>query len=320
MTSRNKGFSQFTYGISRWAPIRDSEVTERVRSIKKEKLTEHPNPDFSIEIVPDADIAFRRIHQIFSLIKEAADHDKSLALILPQPHPQYRKVADLCNMYKVSCRKLHTFNMDEWADDDGTAAPETWPNSFMHAMKNNFYYRLDEDLRPPEEQIQGPTHKNIKDYGKMMEDAGGIDVCFGGIGWSGHLSFIEPGCPEFAASSLEEWKGMGSRAVTLSPFTIAQSCLDPDFGMSGDWSWIPPRAVTVGPKEILAARLRCSWNPFTLPGSDISWQRFSVRMAAHGPITPDCPASMLQIGPTNMYISNSIAENIVARHDISTYA
>lgn len=38
---------------------------------------------------------------------------------------------------------------------------------------------------------------------------------------------------------------MGPRIVTLSPITIAQECLDP----SGDWLNIPPRAVTIGPKE-----------------------------------------------------------------------
>ncbi len=39
------------------------------------------------------------------------------------------------------------------------------------------------------------------------------------------VAFIEPDAPEFAAGSMEEWKQMGPRIVTLSPFTIAQNSL-----------------------------------------------------------------------------------------------
>jgi len=308
----------FSYGITQWAPYRDEFVTKRVRNTTREDFLNYPNKNVSISIIPDDDIAFMRINYIFSEIKKAADQNRSLVLILPQPHPQYRKVADLCNLHQVSCKNLYTFNMDEWADEEGNSAPETWPNSFMHAMKNNFYYRLEKHLRPPEDHIQGPTSKNLKDIPKMMEDAGGVDICFGGIGWSGHLSFIEPNAEEFKGT-LEEWKLMGPRVVTLNPFTIAQSSLDPDFGMSGDWSWIPPKAVTIGPKEMLGAKLRSSWNPFTLLNTKISWQRFPVRLALFGPVTPQVPASMLQIGPSNVYLSESIAENIESNHELSMY-
>ncbi|GAJ16275.1 unnamed protein product, partial [marine sediment metagenome] len=57
-----------------------------------------------------------------------------------------------------------------------------------------------------------------------IEDLGGADACYSGPGWTGHLAFIEPDAPEFEGS-LEEWKKMGPRIVTLSPFTIAQNSL-----------------------------------------------------------------------------------------------
>ena len=309
----------FSYGVSKWAPFRDREVGERIRKIKREDITKHENPDFNIEVVPDDDFAFRRVNDIFARIKQSDDENKQLVLILPQPHPQYIKVADLINKFRVNCRNLYTFNMDEWADENGNTAPETWPNGFMYAMKNNFFKNVDPDLRPPEDHIQGPTSHNVEHYGKMMEDLGGVDVCYGGIGWSGHVAFVEPGSPEFEGS-LEEWKEMGTRIVTLSPFTIAQSCMDTDYGMSGDWTWIPPKAVTIGPKEILGARLRSSWNSFTMAGTDISWQRFTVRFAAHGPITNKVPSTILQIGPTNMYISETVAADIKSDPERSFYA
>jgi len=303
--------AEFNYGVSAWSPIKDRKLVEKIKTIKKEDITKHPNPNFKIEIVDDNDFVFKRVIDIYEKIKESDEKDIKVALILPQPHPQYKKVAYLINKFRINCRNLYTFNMDEWADEDGNTAPESWPKGFMYAMKNNFYNLIEKELRPPEHQIFGPSTKNYKYYGNLMEDFGGIDVCYGGIGWSGHIAFVEPNSPEFSGT-FEEWKEMGTRIVTLNPFTIAQSSLDNDFGKSGNWADIPPKAITIGPKEILKAKLRSSWNNFTVDSTDVSWQRFCVRLAAHGPITEKFPASILQIGPTNMYISDTIAQNIDA--------
>ncbi len=312
--------STFDYEPADFLPIRDVELCRKIRGITKETICNHESPDMNISIVPEDDMAFRRINDIFHRIKQSDDEDKRLVMILPQPHPQYKKVAYLINKYRVNCRNLYTFNMDEWADQDGNAAPDTWPNGFMYFMKNNFWGAIDESLRPPEDHINGPTEKNLDDYGKMMEDLGGVDVCYGGIGWSGHIAFIEPGSKEFAADTMDEFLELGTRAVTLSPFSIAQSSLDADWGMSGDWSWIPPKGITIGPKEISSARLRSSWNHFTIAGSNVSWQRFSIRMALHGPVTPKFPSTLLQVGKSEVYLSDTVASNIESRHDVSWYS
>lgn len=309
---------KFKCSISKWIPFQDKEVCEKVRKIKKEDITKHPNSNFKIRVIKDSDFSFMRVWDIFSRIKKASDEGERLVLILPQPHPQYSKVAYLINKFKVNCKNLYTFNMDEWADEDGNIAPETYQNGFLYAMKHNFYYKLDKDLRPPEGQIVGPTNKNFKDYSKMMEDLGGVDVCYGGIGWSGHLAFIDPGSKEFEGS-LEEWKEMGPRIVTLHPFTIAQSCLDPDWGMSGDWSAVPPRAATIGPAQIIGARLYSSWNNFTIAFTPVSWHRFTVRLAIHGPVTPLVPASILQTRRTDLYISETVAQDIESSTELSWY-
>jgi 6-phosphogluconolactonase/glucosamine-6-phosphate isomerase/deaminase len=98
----------------------------------------------------------------------------------------------------------------------------------------------------------------------MLADLGGADVCFGALGWAGHIAFIDLGAPEFACDSLEEFLTMGPRIATLNPITIAQECLDP----SGDWSSIPPKAATIGPKEIMSAKLYHSWDGFHIPTSE----------------------------------------------------
>ena len=311
--------SNFKFQPSRWVPyFDDQDVCEKVRNIRREDIAKKNNPDLKVAVIKDDDIAFMRVWNIFSRIKEASEKDEKLVLILPQPHPQYRKVAYLINKHRINCRKIYTFNMDEWADDEGNIAPETYPKGFMYSMLNNFYYNLDKDLRPPRENIQGPSNKNIKNYGRMIEDLGGADLCDGGIGWSGHLAFIEPGSKEFEGT-FEEFKQMGPRLVTLSPFTIAQSCMDPDFGMSGDWASIPPRAATIGPAQILGARQYCSWNSFTIGATPVSWQRFAVRFALHGPVTQKVPSTLLQVREANVYISETIAQDIQKETEISWY-
>jgi glucosamine-6-phosphate deaminase len=314
---REDKMSEFHFKPSKWAPFADPEVCDRVRQIRKEELAKHSNPDLKITIVRDADFSFLRVQNIFLRIKQASEEGKRLVLILPQQDPMLARVAYLINKHRVDCRMLYTFNMDEWADEDGHIAPETYPFGFLYAMKRNFYRRLDPKLRPPEEHIQGPTDKNIKDYGKMMEDLGGVDVCYGGIGWSGHIAFIDPDT-EFKAP-LEEFVRMGPRVVTLNPITMCQSSIMDDVGAGGDWAAVPPKAATIGPAQVIGARLRCSWNAFTIPwmpmgmagGHAVSWQRFTVRLALHGRVTPQVPASILQLGKSEVYVAESVAEDLV---------
>jgi glucosamine-6-phosphate deaminase len=164
-------------------------------------------------------------------------------------------------------------------------------------------------LRPPEDQIIGPTNKNINDYGKMIEDMGGADACYSGPGWTGHLAFIEPDAPEFDAE-LDEWKKMGPRIVTLSPFTIAQNSLHGSFGMSGDLALVPPKAATIGPAEVIAAKYRMDMHSLNTAGTFVSWQRLMTRLVLHGPVTPRVPESILQTLPTDVIVSETAAQNV----------
>ena len=302
--------TDFIYSPSHYVPFRDKEVLERCRRIRREDIEKHPNPDFKIRVVKDADIDFIWVTDMFYRIKAAADAGQRIVMILPNPCPVYRHVARLINRFRVNCRHLYAFAMDEYANEDGVIAPETWPQGFVYAMKHNFYYQIDEDLRPPEEQFIGPTNKNWKDYGKMIADLGGADACYSGPGWTGHLAFIEPDAPEFQAASLEEWMKMGPRIVTLSPFTLAQNSLHGSFGMSGDIALVPPKAFTIGPAEVIAAKYRMDIHAITIHGTQTSWQRLITRLVTHGPVTPLLPTSIHQLLKTDCYISESIARDI----------
>ncbi len=302
--------TDFIYSPSHYVPFRDKDALERCRKIRREEIEQHPNPDFKIRVVKDSDIEFIWVTDMFYRIKAAADEGRRIVLILPNPCPVYRHVARLINRFRVNCRHLVAFAMDEYANEDGVIAPETWPQGFVHAMKRYFYAEIDPDLRPPEAQFIGPTNANYRDYGKMIADMGGADACYTGPGWTGHLAFIEPDAPEFQAASLEEWMQMGPRIVTLSPFTLAQNSLHGSFGMSGDIALVPPKAFTIGPAQVVAARYRMDIHNLTVHGTQTSWQRLITRLVTHGPVTPLLPTSLHQLLKTDCYISESIARDI----------
>lgn len=299
----------FEYEPSKWVPFRDREVIERVRKIKRADIEKHKNPDLNIKVVPDDQVEFIWIMDMFYRIKTASDDNKRLVLILPNPAHTYIKVAMLINQFRVDCSNLHIFIMDEYADQDGNIAPESYPQGFMRATKNYFYYKIDEKLRPPEDQVMGPTNENVSDYGKMIADLGGADACYSGPGWTGHLAFIEPDAPEFYAD-LEQWKKMGPRIVTLSPFTIAQNSLHGSFGYSGDLAMVPPKAFTIGPAEVIGAKYRMDLHALTTYRTPVTWQRMASRLCLHGPVTPKLPTSIHQILKSDIFISETIAQDI----------
>jgi glucosamine-6-phosphate deaminase len=301
---------RFDYSPSKWVPYKNKELLEKARRIKRGDMCKHPNPDFKIKVVRDSDVELIWVADMFYRIKKAADENKKIVMILPNPAHCYRKVAYLINKFQVNCKNLYTFNMDEYADENGNIAPESYPQSFMRSLKQYFYYQIDKDLRPDEKNIQTPTNNNIKDYSKMIQEHGGADICYSGPGWTGHLAFIEPDAPEFSAKSLEEWKDMGARIVTLSPFTIAQNSLHGSFGMSGDLALVPPRAATIGPKDVIGAKHRIDIHALSVCGTAVSWQRLATRLCLHGEITPLVPQSILQTLRTDVYVSETIASDI----------
>jgi hypothetical protein len=61
---------------------------------------------------------------------------------------------------------------------------------------------------------------------------------------------------------------------------------------------------------MVGAKLRSSWNAFAVGSSMVFWQRFTVRLAAHGPVTPLVPASIIQARPTELYLSETLAADI----------
>ena len=88
--------------------------------------------------------------------------------------------------------------------------------------------------------------------------------------------------------------------------TVMQNALH-SFG--GDWSWVPPKANTIGPRDILGARHRSFWLDGDLGGGH-SWQRFIARLVAHGPVSEFVPGSMLQQTRTDFTMLGAVADDL----------
>jgi glucosamine-6-phosphate deaminase len=298
----------FEYGLSPFIAFRDREACERVRAIPRGRLAEHANPEFRIALVDDARDFYTRFAADFvGRVRQAREEDRQFLAIVPVgPMPQYAIAARMINQARLSLRHLHTFNMDEYANEDGVTAPASWPGSFQRTMLDGFFALVDAELRPPEDQIHFPTTDEIGDYSARIEALGGADVCYGGIGWSGHIAFWEPQIGAEFDGDLEAWKAAGARLVELHPMTVMQNALH-SFG--SDWSWVPPKANTIGPREVLGARHRSFWLDGDL-GGGVSWQRFIARLVAHGPVSEFVPGSVLQTAPTDYTILGSVADDV----------
>ncbi|MDJ0335859.1 hypothetical protein QMG83_11545 [Salinibacterium sp. G-O1] len=298
----------FHYELASFLPFRDSEACAAARQIRREDITTHTNPDFHIRVEDDKDAFYSAFaDDIVGRITQARDESRDFVAILPVgPVPQYALAAKTINEQRISLSHVTTFNMDEYADEHGQTAPAEWAGSFRTAMWANFFSLIDPALRPAESNIHFPDTANIADYSSMIEDAGGADVCYGGVGWSGHIAFWEPHLGHEFAGDLDAFRAAPGRMVELHPMTIMQNALH-SFG--ADWSWVPPMAATIGPKDILGAKHRSFWLDGDL-GAGVSWQRFIARLAAHGPVSEFVPASFLQETRADYTILGSVADDV----------
>jgi len=299
----------FMPALSKFIDFQDADECARVRAIKKEDITKHANPDFRIRVLEDLSEFYGAFAvDIVSRIVAARDESRECVLILPVgPVPQFAVAARIINELGIDCSHLVTFNMDEYADENGKTAPPEWDGSFATAMQANFFGRIDEKLRPPAENINFPNSGNIGDYSAMIADKGGADCCYGGIGWCGHIAFWESHMGH-EYDTLDDYKAATAQIVELHPMTIMQNALH-SFG--GDWSWVPPKAATIAPADIMGARHRSFWlDGMCGPATMMSWQRFIARLVAHGPVSKFIPGSILQDARTDYTLWGPVASDV----------
>ena len=293
-----------------YVPFQDREICERLRLLTREQLEQHEpwqHPEFKVKVMMNPHPVL--IATLFSRLKEASEAGRKFSMILGNPEPEtYIPLAQLINYFQVDCSKVHIFAEDEWADDAGNIAPETYEAGFVHSMLKYLVYQLDPKLRMPMENVHYPTNKNISYYSKLINDVteGGADIISTSPGWTGHVAFIDP-VSEFVRDDIEEWLNLEARLVTLHPLTVAQNSLHGVFGQSGYVASVPPKAATIGPVDVKRAKERIEVHALLTNNTFSSWQRMTSRLVTHGPVTPLVPSSMLQTMKTQVYVSEEVA-------------
>ncbi len=309
--------TKFDFKCADYVPFKDRELCEKLRKISGTDLEARQpwhHPEFNIKVMMNPHPVL--IATLFSRLKEASEQGRKFTMILGNPEPDtYIPLAQLINYFKVDCSKVHIFAMDEWADQDGNIAPETYEAGFAHSMLKYFVYQIDPKLRMPLENVHYPTNKNIGFYSKMITEIGegGADICSSSPGWTGHMAFIDPVDDFFPSKDangnydIDEWLNMEARIVTLHPLTVAQNSLHGVFGQSGYIQGVPPKAATIGPVDVKNARERIEVHALMTNGTFSSWQRMTSRLVLQGPITPEVPSSMLQTMKTQVLVSDELA-------------
>lgn len=201
--------------------------------------------------------------------------------ILPiGPTGQYPVLCDLIKQNDISLKNCWFFFMDEYCDEDGNSLKETHPLSFKKVAKELFFNKLPRKCEFNGKQVYIPNEKNIGKLEEIINDIGGIDVCYGGIGIHGHVAFNEPE---------EHVKNSSPRKVRLNNFTITINAIRANVG--GNVENFPKEAFTLGMNQILNAkkiRLYCR------NGTPYDWANCILRISLLGFPNYDYPVTYIR--------------------------
>ncbi len=189
---------------------------------------------------------------ILAEVRAGARTGRPVRLILPVgPVAHYRRVVEVSNREGLSWRGVHIFAMDEFLDWEGRPVPESHPLSFAGFLRRELLGRLDRSLRPPARHLVVPHPFRIDEASERIRAVGGIDCCFGGIGYHGHVAFNEPPLSRWGRISVDDLRASRTRVLPLGDDSILVQSIGSAGGCSAA---IPPMAVTLGMRDILAAR------------------------------------------------------------------
>ena len=196
---------------------------------------------------------------------------------------QYPYFVDMVNEQNIILKNVWFINMDEYLTDDKEWIDKADKLSFRGFMDRTGYTKIKPELVMPEEQRIFPDPKNLTHIQDTIEKLGGVDICFGGIGINGHVTFNE------ASDTMtpDEFLAQHTRVLELSKETRAMNSIG---NLNGALDDMPHYCITIGINEIAHARnIRL--------GCFRDWHRSVVRHAAYGEKTAHFPVSLLQDHP-----------------------
>ena len=198
------------------------------------------------------------------------------------PVGTYKQLIDWYNQGDLDFSEVTTVNLDEYR-----GLPRENPQSYWYFMHDNLFNHVNIDPS----RINLPDGTNLDAaaecarYDEVIHNVGGIDLQLLGIGHDGHIGFNEPG----AAFEL------GTHCVSLTQETIEAN---KRFFESIDD--VPRQAYTMGIKTIMQARKVL----LVASGKD---KAAIVKKAFFGPVTPEVPASILQMHPDFILVGDEDA-------------
>ena len=189
----------------------------------------------------------------------------------------------MVNRENISLKNVWFLNMDEYLTDDLEWIDHDHPLSFHGFMDRTVYTKVKPELVMPEEQRVFPDPKHPERMGQLIDELGGVDICFGGVGINGHLAFNE------AQDELtpDQFRSLHTRVLKITPETRTANAIGDFNGALDD---MPRWCVTIGMSEIYHARK-------VRLGCFRDWHRSVVRHAAHGKISAHFPVTLLQEHP-----------------------
>ena len=182
----------------------------------------------------------------------------------------YSQLAEWYRKGDIDFSETVTVNLDEYCG----LAPEH-PQSYRYFMREQLFSKVNlcgENTHVPQG-LAEPAEECAR-YDALIASLGGIDLQLLGLGRNGHIGFNEP------SGAFEKT----THCVELSGDTIAANAR-----FFSDPAEVPRRALTMGIKSIMQAKkilLAVSGDK-----ADI------LREALYGPITPEVPATILQLHP-----------------------
>ena len=154
-------------------------------------------------------------------------------------------------------------------------------------MNTNFFnhVNIDKANTSVPDGLEPDAGKACKDYDEIIEKSGGVDLQLLGLGHNGHIGFNEP-------SDVFPCK---THCVDLTPSTIEAN---KRFFESEDD--VPRQAYTMGIGSIMKAKKIV----VVVSGED---KAEILKKVVCGPITPEVPASVLQLHPDVTIVADEAA-------------
>lgn len=188
------------------------------------------------------------------------------------PVGMYQELIKMYENKELSFEQVKTFNLDEYVGLD-----KDHPQSYHAYMYENLFNHVDikkENVNLPDGRAED-LEQECAAYEQKIKEAGGIDLQVLGIGHNGHIGFNEPNTPFQAVTHV----------VDLDERTIQANSR---FFDSIDE--VPRKAISMGIKSIMQAKKIM----LMATGAD---KAEIIAKALQGPVTPEVPASVLQLHP-----------------------